>query len=739
MRFTRFCRFSGLVAAASLFAFSNGEAFAAAGSVCTAGQNVGGNTYLGFGTVPGNSNSPTERLTLVRGLSSQNAVEVPCSFTQSADGKTGTWTASSTVTDIIVKASTVQTVFDVPDGTSGSWSTQCIRNNGNQQPAISGVFCYNRGGTPPSQGTLVIQKKTLDANGNPIKSSDTFTLSIGGVIVGSLNTATNNPESVSISKAPGTYSVTESFDTSKWIQDSNSCTNVQVSANATATCLIVNKIKAQANNKGSITIEKFSNFGNGTFVFTVLAGNSPLNPVSLTTVAGQASKTLSSLDSGVIYKVSENVPDGWTLTSSTCRSTQRPSIPPSGIDLQPGEDVTCTFTNAKKKDDRAEDVTKLFIHRRVDNLLSSSPDRARILRRLDEQGEPVGLKDGGTYEGERFGTAGAGGLKDQTRSDLLKMQGRSESVSPGSLGDQKFSASLAQMQANAAANDRKKFEEAGLPYNARSGYGYGSLQPRLDVWVESHIAGYTDTLGGLVREGDFKALYVGADYAVRPGLLVGALVQLDRTIEDVKNPDLWGRVSGDGWMAGPYVGWKLTDKVYFDARAAWGRSSNDIWLNDPVVGYRRGSFDTDRWLATATLTGNYTYGAFRVSPQLGIAYGSESADAYRTSLGQTVDKTGATIGRLTFGPEFGYSIRTGQGWLVEPQFSVKGIWNFDDAPIKLSTGTVQADELRAQIEGGVMVKTPTGFAVRAAGSYDGLGDKNLEVWTAKVWVNIPID
>lgn len=39
-------------------------------------------------------------------------------------------------------------------------------------------------------------------------------------------------------------------------------------------------------------------------------------------------------------------------------------------------------------------MTKVFVHRRIDNLLTQAPDRSRLLRRLERQ-EPQSLKDGG--------------------------------------------------------------------------------------------------------------------------------------------------------------------------------------------------------------------------------------------------------------------------------------------------------------------------------------------------------
>lgn len=128
-----------------------------------------------------------------------------------------------------------------------------------------------------------------------------------------------------------------------------------------------------------------------------------------------------------------------------------------------------------------------------------------------------------------------------------------------------------------------------------------------------------------------------------------------------------------------------------------------------------------------------------MSPVVELDYGGETANSYSTSLGQVVDRASATIGRVMFGPEFGYPTLLDNGVLVEPQFSIKGIWSFDDGPLWLSTGAVRPDEWRAEVEGGIMLKMPSGLGVRISASYDGIGDRNLEVWTTKAWISVPLN
>jgi outer membrane autotransporter protein len=190
-------------------------------------------------------------------------------------------------------------------------------------------------------------------------------------------------------------------------------------------------------------------------------------------------------------------------------------------------------------------------------------------------------------------------------------------------------------------------------------------------------------------------------------------------------------------MAGPYIGVKLAPNLLFDARVAWGTSQNDITLTD-AAGTRTGSFDTTRWLATASLTGNYNRGPWRWSPQASLAYGNEQNDAFTNSLGQTVSGSNVSIGRFTLGSEVGYRIVLKDGSLLEPHIGLTGIWNFHSDDLVIDGVSVTPNSTRAKVEGGVTMRSPSGPSVRAAVSYDGIGDSDLSAVTGKVWVNVPL-
>ncbi len=312
----------------------------------------------------------------------------------------------------------------------------------------------------------------------------------------------------------------------------------------------------------------------------------------------------------------------------------------------------------------------------------------------------------------------------------------------------KFGTSLSQLREMSAlqeeAKQKSKLANAGLSFDGqRMADPFAVPRTGFDIWMEGHISRYRDDIGGINRDGDFRILYVGADYLLAPGILIGALVQVDDTTEDIKNNPLVsgerGSIDGTGWMAGPYIGVRLSDKLFFDARAAWGTSNNDISLKDDQNGSRRGSFDTTRWLTSATLTGTERYGAWRISPQMGIAYGHEEYDTYRNSQNQTINGGAASIGRFTGTIEVGYQFRTAYGTTIEPHVSITGIYNFDTDDLVINGVMMQSDASRAKVEGGVIIMTPKGWGVRAAANFDGIGGNDFSSYGGSLWLNIPLN
>ena len=620
------------------------------------------------------------------------------------------------------------------------------------------------------------------------------------VASGTIDTADNNMETFTVE--PATYSVLETIPEG-WDLTRRECrlngqvvgqqhpqgvAQITVKPGDAVECVFLDRRQ-----RGNIVVKKKTIGGDDNFDFMV--SGITFDGASFQLANGESEDF--ELVTGAYLIEEKDLPAGWTLQAIDCGGVGERDGNKITVNLGSEATITCTFTNFKEKDERMEDVVKLFINRRVNNLLTHDPDRTRIIRRLDEQrplhkpmkyaGGEGGADTGGAMSpigsslpgiganSSIIGKSQSGGLFAANSGTVVPEQeigpdsshlghgyagaGAGSSTSSGGYasgalplgfsGDfasgqpnGKFSMSLSQIRESAHARDVKKITDAkaysdalglgGNPYGTSyDAIPMGLTPNRLDIWAEGHYSHYDDSTGGINRDGDFGILYVGSDYALNDWLLLGALVQFDWTDEDVRQNDLVGGVDGWGWMIGPYMGAKLSDHLYFSARAAWGQSENDISLTDDAAGFRTGDFDTDRWLATAELTGNWYHGPWRFTPSAQLAYGSEDQEAFRNSLGQQIGSNDATVGRLTWGPEIAYRHVLDDGTIVEPLVGIEGIWNFDDGGLRLSDGTpIGDDDVTAKVEGGVLVQMPSGVSWRAVGDYYGIGERRTSTHMA---------
>jgi hypothetical protein len=106
----------------------------------------------------------------------------------------------------------------------------------------------------------------------------------------------------------------------------------------------------------SLTIEKDTVGGDGTFSFDISGGDSFSQNVQITTTGGVGDSSTFSLDDGT-YTINEEAADGWTLSDITCQDDNGDvAVTPVGdagaqIDLSGGDDVTCAFTNTANTSD----------------------------------------------------------------------------------------------------------------------------------------------------------------------------------------------------------------------------------------------------------------------------------------------------------------------------------------------------------------------------------------------------
>jgi len=449
----------------------------------------------------------------------------------------------------------------------------------------------------------------------------------------------------------------------------------------------------------SITIVKQTDMGDGTFSFT---SSEPALNTTLTTSGGTASSGPIFLNTGT-YTLTEAA-GGGDLTSLSCDDPDGGTIVDlasrtATIDLDEGENITCTFTD-RQTEARTSALIHNFLHHRLDTLFEEGPDRSRLIRR---------------FPGARWAT-GVGADTPLALAGSLNGGGGM----PLS-GNMSFATSLSRIAAYLDQADRRKTGAAMAALaladpTAQPGALQAAPVSRFDIWTEAHYrAHHAD--GGDVAS-DFALFYLGADYLVTPDLLLGVLGQFDWSKQ--KSSSLSGKVEGHGWMAGPYLSARLQQSLFLDLRVAWGTSANTV---DPFGLYSDG-FDTTRWLTTARLTGNWVRGRWRITPSVTVKYGEEHQKGYRDSTGTPIPGQTVSLGRLEFGPEVAYRCAMANGTIIEPALGLTGLWDFaGDGDVAVAGTPVAAshDRLRGKVETGAEISFPAGASLRLSGSYDGIG------------------
>jgi hypothetical protein len=291
-----------------------------------------------------------------------------------------------------------------------------------------------------------------------------------------------------------------------------------------------------------------------------------------------------------------------------------------------------------------------------------------------------------------------------------------------------FATSLSQTrQANAAP--------AGPPY----GLGATTRSPPpvkspFDIWVEGSFATFEDGSGLSQRDGHWGVLFVGADYRVSRNLLIGALVQFDSSTQDFE--PLASKAHSSGWMVGPYATMRLSNHLFFQARAAWGRSNIELGFD----GSPDDHFDADRWLVRGTLIGQWRWGPWQLRPRISIGYIEEQQETYLSSLGVTVPEQTLSLGQVKGGPEISYRYRMADGTVIEPSLLVEGIWNFmEDGGVTAVDEHVFGEALRGRVETGLMVYMRGGVGFGASVSYDGIGASDYQSTAGKLRLRMPLN
>jgi outer membrane autotransporter protein len=293
-----------------------------------------------------------------------------------------------------------------------------------------------------------------------------------------------------------------------------------------------------------------------------------------------------------------------------------------------------------------------------------------------------------------------------------------------------------------AEGEQRKLQGAQLADAMALGAGFRpSAGPKFspfDIWIEGKYASFRDNRASSDLDGHFGLVSVGADYVLSRSFLVGTMVQFDSMRQHSNSQAT--EVSGQGWMVGPYATLRLTDNVFWQARAAWGQSSNEV---SPFLTYTD-KFHTDRWLVSSTLTGRWGIGPWVLRPSASVAYIEDVSKSYIDTFGVAIPEVKSRLGQAKAGPEIGYRYQLGHGVVLEPRAGLQVIWNFAGDTTANGFTQINGDPagpvgVRGRAEIGLRASTSGGIGLDLSGSYDGIGAKDYDAFTGRATVRVPLN
>ena len=200
-----------------------------------------------------------------------------------------------------------------------------------------------------------------------------------------------------------------------------------------------------------------------------------------------------------------------------------------------------------------------------------------------------------------------------------------------------------------------------------------------------------------------------------------------------------GRMKGDGWTAGSYLGWKLSPGIRFDAAIAYSGIGYD-----GVAGTASGNFRGNRWLFSSGLTGNYKTFGVDIEPSVKVYALREHEQAYTDSLGILQADRVFSTGRASAGAKLAYPWVYNDAVTFAPYLGLYADYYFtrDNAEAIAYPGGASLASFplleggSARAIGGLTAKLSNGAAITMGGELGGIGSV-VQIWTWRVRGSVP--
>jgi hypothetical protein len=250
------------------------------------------------------------------------------------------------------------------------------------------------------------------------------------------------------------------------------------------------------------------------------------------------------------------------------------------------------------------------------------------------------------------------------------------------------------------------------------------------AWIDVRGADFDRTTYGSDLKGTQVDAITGVTHRLSSSFLVGVLAGFEHF--NFSSQAYNGVLTGYGFTAGTYLGWRLTPGLRFDVAAAW----SDILAAD-TSGSASGNFTGHRWLTFGGLTGSYDWRGLDIEPSAQVYALWEQENAYTDSLGTLQAAHDFDTGRSSGGVRLAYPFVAGAVNL-SPYAGLYGDYYFsmDNATTVGLTTVPLIQGWGARATGGFTAAFASGVQFGVGGELSGIGN-DTHIWTFSLRGNVP--
>ena len=254
----------------------------------------------------------------------------------------------------------------------------------------------------------------------------------------------------------------------------------------------------------------------------------------------------------------------------------------------------------------------------------------------------------------------------------------------------------------------------------------------LSRWTAPTAVNAVPTIASIY--GDQVNLTAGLTRVLTPNFLVGVLGGWESF--DYRSDAIQGRLTGTGWTAGAYAGWKLSSTIRFDAGPAYSGIGFD-----GTAGTASGSFAGNRLLVTGGVTGTYERFGFMIEPSARVYALREHENAYTDTLGTAQAARDFSTGRASTGVKLAYPFAWTSTVMLLPYAGIYGDYYFNTDNIAIvGAGALPVAPafagLSARTDVGIAAQFAGGGQLTVGGERSGLGG-NFGLWTYRARASVP--